>query len=108
MLRDFAAGREPDLVVAGDVAECLLERIDAIRLSDEVRVQRNAHDRARFLAFGVEAVELALDDVAVVARRDPVYAERDGVGYFEREGETGEGAFFYPYHARLGVAGQIA
>src|SRR5258706_8574979 len=84
MLRNLAAGREPDLVVAGDVGECFLEGPDAIGLADEVKMQRNAHHRARLGAFRVQPVELPLEDLAVVPGGDEVHVVDDEVVHLER------------------------
>ena len=88
VLRDLAPGREPDLVVAGDVGERLLEGRDTIGLADQVRMQRDAHHRAGIRALLVEPVELALDDVAIGARRSKVDVEDDGVVHLQRIGDA--------------------
>ena len=60
---DLAPGGEPHLVVAGDVAQHLVERGDAVRLADQEGVQRHAHHRAGLRAFLVQLVELRLADL---------------------------------------------
>src|SRR5215218_3691625 len=46
MARNLAAGRKPDAVVTGDVAQRLGERLDPVRLADEEGVERDAHHGA--------------------------------------------------------------
>src|SRR6266850_2481213 len=106
--RDLAPGGEPYPVMAGDVGERILEGLQAIRLADEVGMQRDAHHRARVLAFLVQAVELAPDDLAVVARRHRADIERDGVVHLERVGDAGEAPFPDLHRAGLVVVEEIA
>ena len=88
VLRDLAPRRQPDLVVAGDVREHRVERGDAVRLADQIRVQRHAHHRAGFRAFLVQLVELRLADGGVaLGRRVAADEERDVVD-LERIGDA--------------------
>src|SRR5215469_14845679 len=66
---DLTSCGEPDLVVARDVGECLLEGCDTIRLPHQIRVEWDAHYGSGICTLLIEAVELALDDVAIGARR---------------------------------------
>src|SRR6266850_8235703 len=106
--RDLASGGEPDLVVAGDVGERILERLEPVGLADEVRVQRDAHHRARLVAFLVQAVELAPDDLAVVPRRHRGYVEGDGVVHLERVGDARQAPLSYLDRPRLVVVEEVA
>src|SRR6266850_6889039 len=106
--RDLTPGGEPDLVVAGDVGERLLERLQAVGLAYEVRVQRDAHHGARLRAFLVQAIELALDDLAVMARRHRADVECDGVVHLERVGDAGKSPLPHLHGSGLVVVEEIA
>src|SRR6516165_1284301 len=69
VVRDLTSRGEPDLVVARDVGECLLEGCDAIGLPHQIRVERDAHYSSGICTLLIKAVELALDDVAIGAGR---------------------------------------
>src|SRR6516162_3386886 len=69
VVRDLTSRGEPDLVVASDVGECLLEGCDTIGLPHQVRVERDAHYSSGICTLLIKAVELAPDDVTISARR---------------------------------------
>src|SRR5512134_513053 len=87
---DLPPAGEPHLVVAGDIAQRVLEGLDAVRPTDEVGVQRDAHHRARLPAFGVQAIELPSQDVGIAAGRHEVDVVGDDVVHLERVGNTYE------------------
>src|SRR5215510_9547908 len=68
IIGNLAPGGAPNPILGGDVVERLLELPHAMRLPDEERMQRQAHDLAIFRALHVEAVKLRLDRNAVVVR----------------------------------------
>src|SRR6516164_4150662 len=69
VVRDLASCGEPDPVVVRNVGECVLEGCDTIGLPHQIRVEWDAHYGSGICTLLIEAVELALDDVAIGARR---------------------------------------
>ncbi len=108
MLRDLAPGGQPDLVVAGDVRQRFFERSHAVGLTDQIRVQWNTHHGARFFALGVQAVELALEDVGITPRRDQIDVVDDDVVHLQRIRHAGQPALFDLDRAGLVVVEQVA
>src|SRR3954471_5829215 len=64
MFDDFRAGGLPDAFVLADVFQSSVERIDAMRDTDQVGVERDRHHPAGFFALAVQHVELPADHVA--------------------------------------------
>src|SRR5260370_7618174 len=94
---DLASGRQTDAVMRHDMSERLVEGCDALRLAGEERMKRQAHHRAALRTFGIELVELGLDDRRVALDRRVAVLEQPPVLDLQRIGNAYQPTLAHPH-----------